>query len=77
MLNTKTRTFENKVKAKDNGERKQRKKSGNMDETVYVPSYQSPYDNFAEMNDKENELNKKIKEQATNLYVASTRRQPK
>ena len=33
---------------------------------------QSPYDIFAEMNDKENELNKTIEEQAVNLYDQMT-----
>ena len=33
---------------------------------------QSPYDIFAEMNDKENELKKAIEEQAANLYEQMT-----
>ena len=33
---------------------------------------QSPYDIFVEMNDKENELNKTIEEQAVNLYDQMT-----
>ena len=33
---------------------------------------QSPYDIFAEMNDKENELNRTIEEQAANLYDQMT-----
>ena len=45
-----------------------------MDETVIYPQEicQSPYYIFAEMNDKENQLNKTIEEQAANLYERMT-----
>ena len=74
LLNTKTRTFVNKIKAEDNGKIKQRKKAETWMK-LFIDSQkvcQSPYDIFAEMNDKENELTKTIEEQAANLYEQMT-----
>ena len=60
LLNRKTRTFVNKIKAEDNGKRKQRKKAETWMKLFIDPHEvcQSPYDIFAEMSDKENELNR-------------------
>ena len=60
LLNTKTRTFVNKIKAEDNGKRNQRKKAETWMKLFIDPHEvcQSPYDIFAEMSDKENELNR-------------------
>ena len=76
MLNTKTRTFVNKIKEERNGKRSQTNKAETwLKMSIYPEISQSPYDIFAEMRNEHEKLeetfhhlNATVEEKAAKLY---------